>query len=317
VTLTGNANNFTVGGLTVTNAGSDYTGTPTVTVGGLGGATPTLSSVNLATDSSIGGSGDISISSVISGAGLTKVGAGTLTLSGANTYTGNTTVHGGILKLDTTASIASSASIIVGDAGSSGAHLDATTATGGFTVGLAQTLKGIGTIDGNTTILGTHAPGNSPGLQTFNGNLAYSTGSMVNLELRSNISTDTSGIRGVHFDAVDVIGTGVLSIGTGVTSNLIFNGAGSAVDFASSFWTSDHTWLAYNDVSAPVLDSSWIFDAITASTDSLGASIAASAFSWEQTGNDVFLKFTAVPEPAGVAIGLLCLGVAAFRRRRA
>ena len=61
--------------------------------------TPTLSSVHLATDSSIGGSGDMTISSVVSGAGLTKVGAGTLTLSGANTYTGGTTVNAGTLLL--------------------------------------------------------------------------------------------------------------------------------------------------------------------------------------------------------------------------
>ena len=150
-TIVGNATNFTVSGIAMTNAGAGYTGTPTVTVGGFGGATPTLPSFNLATDSSIGGSGNMTISSVVSGAGLTKVGTGTMTLSGANTYTGNTTVHAGTLKLNLSGSISNSAAIIVGDAGSTGTHLDVTTKTGGLSIGLAQTLKGIGQVDGNTT----------------------------------------------------------------------------------------------------------------------------------------------------------------------
>ena len=47
----------------------------------------------------IGGAGDMTISSVISGTGsLTKTGTGTLTLSGANTYTGATTISQGTLS---------------------------------------------------------------------------------------------------------------------------------------------------------------------------------------------------------------------------
>ena len=52
--------------------------------------TVTLSSVSLAADSSVGGTGDIAINSAISESGgartLTKVGAGTLTVSGPQSY---------------------------------------------------------------------------------------------------------------------------------------------------------------------------------------------------------------------------------------
>ena len=259
-------------------------------------------------------------SAAITGAGsLTQAGTGTTTLNVANTYSGDTTVHAGTLKLDLSGSISNSANIIVGDAGSTGTHLDVTTKTGGLTIGLgvAQTLKGIGQIDGNTIIasLGIHAPGNSPGLQTFNGNLAYSTGAMLNWEL----ATNSVGTRGTDFDGIDVIGAGVLSIANGVISNLKFNAAGSAVNWANAFWNSNQSWLVYDDANLPTLSSASIFDTINVSTDSFGATLSGGAFSWAQSGNDVFLNFTAspIPEPGtATLLGIACIGVAALRRRR-
>jgi autotransporter-associated beta strand protein len=259
-------------------------------------------------------------SAAITGTGsLTQAGTGTTTLNVANTYSGDTTVHAGTLKLDLAGSISNSANIIVGDAGSTGTHLDVTTKTGGLSIGLgvAQTLKGIGQIDGTTTIasLGIHAPGNSPGLQTFNGNLAYSTGAMLNWEL----ATNSVGTRGTDFDGIDVIGAGTLSIASGVTSNLIFNAVGSAVDWSDTFWDSNQSWLVYDDANLPTLSSASIFDTINVSTDSLGATLSGGAFSWAQSGNDVFLNFTAspIPEPGtATLLGIACIGVAALRRRR-
>ena len=236
-------------------------------------------------------------SAAITGTGsVTQTGAGTTTFNAANTYSGNTTIHAGTLKLDLGGGITNSANIVVGDAGSSGTHLDVTTKTGGFSIGAAQTLKGIGQIDGNTTILGTHAPGNSPGRQTFNGNLSYGTGSILNWELTANKSTDTTALRGTDFDGVDVI-AGVLSIQSGVTSNLIFNSTGSAVDFTDPFWTSSHSWFVYSDVNLPTLSSGSIIDTIGVSTDSLGATLSEGNFSWNEVGNNVNLRYTAAPLP--------------------
>ena len=84
-------------------------------------------------------------------AGLTKNNAGTLVLSAANTYNGTTTINAGTLALGVNGTIANSPNIVVGDATSSGAILDVSAKTGGFTIGTAQTLSGIGTVDANAS----------------------------------------------------------------------------------------------------------------------------------------------------------------------
>ena len=107
---------------------------------------------------------------------LTKKGSATLTFSGANTYSGATTISTGTLALAAAGSINNSATITVGDAGSSGAVLDLT-AKSIFNILSGQTLKGIGAINigsGKTLTVdsGAHwAPGNSIGTNSVTGNL--------------------------------------------------------------------------------------------------------------------------------------------------
>lgn len=153
---TGNALNFCVGGVAIIAPGTGYTGTPTYTFGSGGNndavpGTVTLSSVNLVTASSIGGSGNTTINAVVSetaAAALTKVGAGTLTLAGTNTYTGATSVSQGALIVN-----------------------GSTAAGSTVTVDPATTLGGSGIINGTLTVHGTVAPGNSAGTLTVNNNV--------------------------------------------------------------------------------------------------------------------------------------------------
>jgi autotransporter-associated beta strand protein len=70
--------------ITITNPGVDYTSSPTFTLIGGGGTGSITGSATLVANSS---------------GGLTKQGAGTLTMTGSHTYSGNTTVSAGTLSL--------------------------------------------------------------------------------------------------------------------------------------------------------------------------------------------------------------------------
>jgi fibronectin-binding autotransporter adhesin len=223
-------------------------------------------------------------------AGLTKSGGGVLTLGGTNTYTGATTVSAGTLLIN--GSTASGSTV---------------------TVGASGTLGGSGTVGGATTISGTHSPGTSPGIQTFEDGLTYNTGSTFVWELIGN----TVAGRGTNFDGVDVTG-GTLTIATGVTTDLVFDGTGSTVLWSDSFWDTDQSWLVFDNAGVPSIAG---LPSITLTNDSLGASLTSirslASFSWDVQGNDVLLNYAAIPEPSTWALlagSLTALMV--FRRRR-
>ena len=190
-TGTGNDTEFTVNGLTMTDAGSGYTGTTFYTFdsGNANPGTLTRSSVVLASNSSIGGSGDMTISAVVSestsGKALTKVGAGTVTLAGANSYTGATTVSGGTLKLGNAAAL-----------GFGGAQ---TNTTGTTTVGSGFTLD----LNGSATV-------NEPII--LNGTGLLAKGALVNNS--GTAATIGSGMAGLQVASVTGTGSGYSSAPT-------------------------------------------------------------------------------------------------------
>ncbi|NBV01529.1 MAG: hypothetical protein EBS31_08960, partial [Burkholderiaceae bacterium] len=88
---------------------NDTVGTVTLSSGVITGSTGQLTSANYNVTNT---SGTTIISAILAGNGqLTKTGAGTLTLSGANTYTGDTTINAGTLKL--TGSLATATDVVM------------------------------------------------------------------------------------------------------------------------------------------------------------------------------------------------------------
>lgn len=162
----------------------------------------------------------------------------------------------------------------------------------------------MGTIHGNTAISGAHRPGNSPGTQTFAGDLTYNTGATVDWELAAN--TTTAG----NFDQVIVGGT--LDFAGATLLSLDF--AGSAVDWSHSFWLEDHSWKLYDAAALTNSEnlSLTIADWLDAQGDLFSAILAGSTFGLSVNGNDIYLNYTAIPEPGTTA----ALALVAWRRRR-
>jgi len=157
----------------------------------LSGGTITLA---LAGGATIKANVDACIASVIDGTtGLIKAGAGTLELTGENTYDGGTTINAGTLLVNNTTG--------------SG------TGTGAVTVASGATLGGTGAITGDVTINsgGTLAPGASVGTLTVNNDLTFEDGG----------NTWIAELLGAAADRVTV--TGDLTLGDGTALEFVFD----------------------------------------------------------------------------------------------
>jgi fibronectin-binding autotransporter adhesin len=114
--------------------------------------------------------------------GLIKLDTGTLTLGGANTYSGATLINAGILALTGNGEISNSVSIAVG----AGATFDVS-ALAGFTLGGSQALLGSGTNNGSIlTSAGSKIYAGTDGTygtNTFNSNLTLATGAACYFDL--------------------------------------------------------------------------------------------------------------------------------------
>ncbi|WP_374468925.1 SwmB domain-containing protein [Phenylobacterium sp.] len=151
---------------------------PSQTIGSLSGGGSTGGAVEFTSaDLTIDQDTDTTFAGVISStsAGLIKAGTGELTLTGANTYSGLTTVAGGRLQID--GSLA-----------------------GGATVQAGGELGGTGDVLGTVTVQagGRVAAGESPGLLST-GNLTLASGGTLEQEI--------DGASTGQFDVVDVTGT--------------------------------------------------------------------------------------------------------------
>jgi autotransporter-associated beta strand protein len=163
-TVTNNAGGFldigtlTNGGITigqVTGAGNIYLGANNLTIGGQN-ASGTISGV---ISDGVSPGNNFQLPASLVGGSLTKIGNGSLDLTGANTYTGNTMVSGGSLFVD-------------------GSIVSPLT-----TVNMGALLGGHGIIGGNVINNGVVSPGNSPGTLTVKGNYTQASSGTLLIEV--------------------------------------------------------------------------------------------------------------------------------------
>ena len=261
----------------------------------------------------LSGAGDFDIAGSIPVQGttsiaFTKTGTGTVFFSGTRAMGGNTTVSGGRLFMNPGALFSDRA--------------------GTVTIASGATLSGAGTIENVVAINGNHAPGASPGLQTFTNNLNYNATGSLTWELAGN--TDLTADRGTVYDGVNVTGAGgQLAINTAATLALVFdaplaNADPSTVNFNNTFWDSDRTWQVIS-LAGGATGGSSVFGTISVGADASGNVLTTvrptASFSVTSQPDGVYLLYAAVPEPA---IALMCIGggavlglVARSRRRPA
>ncbi len=289
--LSGVANSLVRGGLTAT-------GITTLEIG------------NLNTNTTFSGSINNGTTKIIS---LTKVGSGTLTLSGVNAYTGGTNINAGTLAINGSLSSANAVQVASGatlNVGASGTVAGSVNANG--------KLSGTGALTGAVTVRGIHAIGNSPGVQSFN-NITYD-GSVFEWELIRN----TTANRGSSFDAVDSTGTAprLLSFTNSPTSDLVFDFAGSTVDWNDPFWNTNRSWTVFENFNT-VTGSPFSVRNISADSNNLAFGQGytnGGSFFWSVNGGNVLLNYSAVavPEPSALAlVGLIGLCAILHQRWRA
>ncbi len=239
---------------------------------------------------------------------VTKSGTGKWTLSGTNTYTGDTTVSAGVLVIGTAGSLANTA-VTVGGA----------TATGTPTLGGGGTIAGATTIAaaGGGGVVGTHAVGvagvsNAVGTQTFSNTLTYGTGSIFEWDLQAASATDPGhGASDVATGTYDkVVASGLSGSVTG--GSAIFKIVLGGNSFADEFWNTNKSWTdIFTGAGAPV-DLTAVFSTFGGSVASSGIVADRGQFSFNGTST---LTWSAVPEPTSALAGLL-LGAGLLRRRR-
>ncbi|WP_009960475.1 beta strand repeat-containing protein [Verrucomicrobium spinosum] len=306
--------NFILNGFVITDHGNGYTEAPSVTIsGGNAVANAHLTTVELAADSTIGGSGDIVVEPQISGSyGLTKTGSSTLTLAGANTYAGNTAVGSGILlATNTTGSATGKGSVLV----QSGAALGGTGTVGfgpnmsdpGFPVINITVEAGARLFVGTTHNANAASGGSASTLTLKSGGYGQISSGYITLNgtVQFDIFDRTAGAndsshndRLVLVSAYDVILGGTLEVRdvTGTSATWQAGDSWQLIDWTQVIYP-DHTYSYFDTFLLPTLNGSLEWDTSELYTQGI-------------------ISIVVVPEPSRLILLAITSMALLMRRRR-
>ena len=219
---------------------------------------------------------DLGISQTLSGTGgLTKAGAGRLTLSASNAYAGTTTVTAGSL------------------------FIDGTQASGAVQVDAGATLGGSGAIGGAVTMFGVLSPGNSPGV--------LSVAALVLGGSSTSIFEIDGTTRSTQYDGLNITGSSGPTYGGALS--LVF-GNGSAFGNNDVFNLFDFTGAAAGDFSS-VTSTGFYSGSWSLSSGEWSLQSGGQTLTFSQSAGDLVI----VPEPTALALTGIGIAAAAWARR--
>ena len=219
---------------------------------------------------------DLGISQTLSGTGgLTKAGAGRLTLSASNAYAGTTTVTAGSL------------------------FIDGTQASGAVQVDAGATLGGSGAIGGAVTMFGVLSPGNSPAV--------LSVAALVLGGSSTSIFEIDGTTRSTQYDGLNITGSSGPTYGGALS--LVF-GNGSAFGNTDVFNLFDFTGAAAGDFSS-VTSTGFYSGSWSVSSGEWSLQSGGQTLTFSQSAGDLVI----VPEPTALALTGIGIAAAAWARR--
>lgn len=309
----------TLAGATVHVHGGSITGSGTITstsasskvISRLNAGAATVTNAIVTTDTlsieSPNGSNRLTLSGPISGAGgLSLIGNGPKSLDGTNTYAGPTVVSAGSVRVN--GSITNDSTVTV--------------------AALAQ-LGGNGTINSTATLQANSTLSLVDGLGasalTFGKGLTVDAASTTQWYLLSN--TDATGAAGttLGYSQTRVTG-GNLTLAANAALNLNFQylvggTQVSTVAWSDPFWSASHSWKIADFSGSGTATVATYAISGTTFTDSTGAVLdtgTQGSFSVMSDGQDIYLMFTAVPEPtvSVAVVSTALMAVVMLRRRR-
>ena len=309
-----------VGGTIILDSGSEL-----YTYGGTGITRTVANPINFTgSEAQLGNSDDnnLVLQGAISGSGAVIFqggSTGSLTLSpSSNTFSGTFDLSSGTVYAANNNAFGSATEVSLTGSTTLNVENGVTVSNPIFFSGSPNTLAGSGTISSfvaaaGSTVISPSSPSGGPATLAFSNGLTLATGSAIHFDI-----DDASGTAGTGFSLISVTGGLTLTASANtITFNIVSTdssgNAANAMNFSSG---SSYSWMFATSSSAITTFNPNQFNLVTGGfTNPIGVG----SFNVSQTGNNLYLNFTPVPEPSTWALmgaGVAVLAVVGLRRMR-